>query len=75
VVTSAEVRAWYADRTLHLENLAGHTVHLFNLSGQGIAVFRVDSDDESRHLNLPAGVYFVSAEKDGSRKMFKIVIL
>jgi uncharacterized protein YjdB len=74
-IASAEARVWYAGGTLHLENLAGHTVSLFNLSGQGVAVFRVGADEESRHLNLPAGVYFVSAEKAGSRKMFKIVIL
>ncbi|MDR0430169.1 MAG: Ig-like domain-containing protein [Tannerellaceae bacterium] len=74
-VTSSDAKVWYSNGTLHLENLNGHSAHLFRLSGQGVAVIKVNSDYETYRGSLPAGIYILTAEKGGSRKTFKIVVL
>ncbi|MDR0429690.1 MAG: DUF5074 domain-containing protein [Tannerellaceae bacterium] len=73
-VASADARVWHSNGTLYLENLGGHVVRVFRIDGQNVAVIRVGSDDEAYRVSLSAGVYILTAEKSGSRKICKFVV-
>ncbi|MDL2255332.1 Ig-like domain-containing protein [Parabacteroides sp. OttesenSCG-928-K15] len=72
--SASQPKAWYADEVIHLENLEGYRVRLFNLNGVNVANCQVRSAYETYIKQLSTGVYILTAEKEGSRKTFKVVV-
>jgi uncharacterized protein YjdB len=69
----ATVVVSYTNGTLYIQNLEGYRCQVISISGQAVKAFTVNSPDESHTLALPQGVYILSAEKNGSRKIFKLI--
>jgi uncharacterized protein YjdB len=72
--TIAPVVVSYTNGTLYIQNLEGYRCQVISINGQAVKAFTVNSPDESRTLALPQGVYILSAEKNGNRKIFKLII-
>jgi uncharacterized protein YjdB len=64
----------YTNGTLYVQNLEGYRCQVIAINGQSVKVFTVNNPDESRMLALPQGVYILSAEKNGNRKIFKLIV-
>jgi uncharacterized protein YjdB len=69
----ATVVVSYTNGTLYVQNLEGYRCQVISISGQAVKAFTVNSPDESHTLALPQGVYILSAEKNGNRKIFKLI--
>jgi uncharacterized protein YjdB len=63
----------YINGTLYVQNLEGYRCRLIAISGQTVKSFTVNTPDASYALALPQGAYILSAEKPGSRKIFKLI--
>jgi uncharacterized protein YjdB len=74
-LSSKDAKAWYAADGLHLVNLEGYTCTAVSLSGQTVRTFKVTSPDYRQPLNLPSGIYILTAQKPDNRKTFKFIIL
>jgi uncharacterized protein YjdB len=64
----------YARGTLYVQNLEGYRCQVISISGQAVKAFTISAPDESHTLALPQGVYILSAEKNDSRKIFKLIV-
>jgi uncharacterized protein YjdB len=73
-VFDTRTNVWYANGMLRMENLDGYTCTVMSMSGQHTHLFRVVLPDESRRIQLYRGVYILSAQKDGERKVFKFIV-
>ncbi|MDD4659327.1 MAG: Ig-like domain-containing protein, partial [Massilibacteroides sp.] len=67
-------RAYYANGSLHLADLEGYTVTIYTISGQVINALKVSDTHEQHPIPLAKGIYIVSAQKEDSRQVFKIVV-
>ena len=74
VAAVARPQVWYANGTLRITHLDGYVCTVAAMSGQHTHLFRAVSPDESRRVRLAPGVYLLSAEKDGAKKVFKFVV-
>jgi uncharacterized protein YjdB len=66
-------QVYYAGGVLHLVRLEGYDCTLVAAGGQRLATFRPASPDEQRPCHLAPGFYLLTAQKQGERKVFKIV--
>ncbi|MDR2809244.1 MAG: Ig-like domain-containing protein, partial [Tannerellaceae bacterium] len=67
-------RVSYADGALHIEHLEGSDCILTSLHGQTVQRFHVAEVSERRFVDLPAGMYILTAVNAQQRKVFKIVV-
>ncbi|MDR1623852.1 MAG: DUF5074 domain-containing protein [Tannerellaceae bacterium] len=70
---SAPATVSYANGTLCAQNLEGYRCRLIAISGQTVKSFTVNTPNEFHSLALPQGVYILDAEKNGERKIFKLI--
>jgi hypothetical protein len=65
----------YYAQTLRISNLEGYSVRFSGISGRiFFSENSLPSSDEYRYLPLPAGVYILSASKDGHCETIKFVV-
>ncbi|MDR1645938.1 MAG: Ig-like domain-containing protein [Tannerellaceae bacterium] len=70
----SNANVWYAGGMIHLLNLSGYDCSLYSSTGQKIQIYSIRMQDESHPIILPRGVYLLSAEKDGLRKMIRFIV-
>jgi hypothetical protein len=63
---------WYGGKALHLLRMEGYDCTLLTITGQTVSRFKLDSPDEVRSINLPAGIYILIARKNGKQITFKL---
>jgi hypothetical protein len=64
----------YAGGQIALSGLAGCRVTVASLTGKVVAAFAVETGVFRRQLTLPAGIYLLHAEKQGSRTAVKFKV-
>ena len=68
-------RVFYQNGTLFLENLEGYRFYLATMSGKILKSFAPQVPHELYPVSLPSGIYLLTGEKDGDRKIFKVHII
>jgi len=69
-----DVRVWYSQGKLFLENLAGAHCMLFNVNGQMISSFHIASSSKILEMNFISGVFILKAQKQNAVKIFKLIV-
>jgi hypothetical protein len=72
-VAASRPQALYVGGTLRLVHLEGYDCALFTIQGHKIGAFRPVSGNESYTLRLPAGIYLLTAQKQGTHITLKIM--
>jgi len=68
------LRVFYAENKLYIENLQKSTCTIFNLNGQILSSFSINSSTYMYETNLTSGVYFLKIQIQNLYKIFKFII-
>lgn len=71
VTAAPDAAVWYAAGVLRLRNLEGYHYRIASVGGQVLIASKAVSDEETRFVSLPPGVYILTAQKGSERLIFK----
>lgn len=74
LVTSDNRRAFYANKTLHLVDLAGYRLYLFDISGRLKETLQVINPTEAHPLSLSPGVYILAGKSSNGNVSIKFQV-
>ena len=55
--TAPEAKVFYSNGSLRLDNLNGYTGYVYSIYGSAVSNFKINSDSETKSVNLKAGIY------------------
>ena len=64
--------AFVTDGILHINNCSGYSFIVYDASGKAVSSFSADSDNYTRMLDVPSGIYFVKGTSESSNVSFKL---
>ena len=66
--TAPEAKVFYSNGSLRLDNLNGYTGYVYSIFGSAVSNFKINSDNETKSVNLNSGIYTFTGVK-GSEKV------
>lgn len=71
---ASNAKAVYSPNSLHLENLKGYTGYINSIYGYSVSTFMINSDNETKPIDLSSGIYTFTGVKGNDKVSVKFVV-